>query len=155
MPDPRTAGPRVATFLMNVRAKLRIIVVTAGLLALAIVPRHARGPESFSEPIRGAKNPVNSIYFVDSPHEWISFLNGNRPTLLRTSDGGGTWARVPSPETFYKFFFTSLNHDCGLQITSGDDPGSAHPFLEVKFWSLNEGCAVGGSVLLSAQRTAD
>src|SRR5579863_900229 len=75
-------------------------VLLGGLILLATGLAHGQGPESFSEPTPAAKHPVNSIYFLDSKHGWISVSVGGQPILLQTTNGGNSWTRITVTRSF-------------------------------------------------------
>ena len=87
------------------RTGLRVVII----LAIIAIPA-----ASFAQAIH-----VADLAFVDDLHGWVSVTEPS-PAILRTSDGGETWTRIPVPG-FYRITFFDANTGLGIQSVSDSE----------------------------------
>lgn len=82
----------------------------------------AVSPKADGKPFTSSPQEKNSIFLLDREHLWVyqAAQNEDKPTLLRTADGGKTWSSTELPITARSTGLYFIDPNNGWMLTSSD-----------------------------------
>lgn len=123
----RDSSLKMRESVLNISIVLCLAMVSAVLTAFKLVDSQDQQESFPSSPC-----PVSDVFFLDSSHGWVLQARLSARVLLRTTDGGRTWASSKVDTGLYKVDFVDPNFGWGLSVTLGPGNLTAISLMQTK-----------------------